>query len=510
MTDAPNVTPRFDPTQLYVALDAISDSVALFDDQDRMAYHNAAYGRIVAKYNLPDLIGRTAAEIVQLCLDHRIFRIPTSESEFVRQRADVHNGTTTSTIVTTTDGASFRVTEHPMENGWRVAIYAQVTELEEARLAAVAANAAKSNFLSTMSHEIRTPLTALLGMLDLLTDEADPARRDTMLQSVRLSGETLRDIVNDILDVSKIEAGKMRLDLKPFHPTEVVRAVIDRHRQQAQWKGLDLNVQVDASYSRTRIWDALRFGQILDNLLGNAVKFTNHGMIALKLTDRSGEALQIAVTDTGIGMTPEQIDAALRPYEQAEPHIARVYGGTGLGLSIVARLTELAGGTFTITSDPEVGSIFAVTLPLPEGIPDTGPQSVARDVPQQRLAGRRILIADDDVVVRQVLEGMLHRMGAGVTAVNDAEHAITLAERSNYDAILMDNSMPGLNGSQAVRVIRDRLGAACPPIIVVTASLLEHEVRAFLDAGFDAHLGKPFRRAELENLIWSVLSGQSA
>lgn len=494
-----------DQEPLGSALAAISDGVALFDAQDRLSFCNAAYSRFFCPSGTETLIGKTFAEITEIGAGNRIHETAElSESCFRAQLNDSFQKGGLPIGMPLCDGGFIRILHHRLADGRTVAILAGVSDLARDRAEAVSANRAKTAFISIMSHELRTPLTSLLGMLDLLEDEPDGNRRAEMLEVVRRSGETLRDIVNDILDVSKIEAGKMRLEHHGFQPAEILRTTVERHREAARWKGIALTTKVEGSSGRLRRWDALRFGQILENLLSNAIKFTLVGRVDVELSDFPGKPLHLSVRDTGIGMTPEQIARVRQPFVQAEAETTRLFGGTGLGLSIVVKLVELTGGTLDIESTPGQGSLFRVSLPLDEM------DSAARDETGQAsspasLTGRAVLVADDDAIIRDVISGYLRKAGAIVTVVADGQAAVDAALARRFDLVLLDNSMPGMTGTQAMQILRRSLGADCPPMVVATASSMEHEVKEFLQAGFDLHLPKPFRKDDVARLLSALL-----
>ena len=462
---------------LKPALEALPDGLAVYDAENRLLYSNRAFRDGEAR--------RTGRGKMQ--------PDPQPVVEMGTVGPAIHIGLTSG-------GGHLRILDAPLPKGGRVRLWGDVTELEEARRKAVAASQAKSNFLSTVNHELRTPLTALLGMLELLDDEADDANRQRMIAQVRRSGETLRDIINDVLDVLKIEAGAMRLEQMAFQPVDVLNEVVARHQAIALKKGLNFAVHVDAPTGHARHWDPLRFGQILDNLIGNAIKFTPCGRIDVELIDIPGNSVRIVVRDTGIGMSPEALLRIGQPYEQAAAGTARVYGGSGLGLSIVMTLANLAGGTLSIESAPGEGSQFTVDLPLPPAVEAKSAATPAA-FSNAALSGQQVLIAEDDAIIREVLTGYLTKAGATVTAVTNGCEAVATAIAGAFDLILLDNAMPEMSGLEAMKAIRARLGKGCPPLIVATASSLDHEIKAFLDAGFDLHLAKPFRKDDIGRLL---------
>ena len=391
-------------------------------------------------------------------------------------------------------------------------------QAEEALRAAVAraeaANQAKSRFLANMSHEIRTPLNGVLGMAEVLDQSLnDPANRE-MIKVIRDSGEVLLNVLNDILDMSKIEAGKLGLEAAPFNPTELADRVEALYRLKAEAKGLDFSVPTDCGSRDARIGDQNRILQILNNLIGNALKFTQQGEISVSFRCRPGEPVRIRVRDDGIGMTPEQAARVFEDFEQADGTVTRRFGGTGLGLSIVRRLAELMGGQISLESAPGRGTTVDVFLPLemaePAAPTDTPPAPPA-DPPVSPAApdiaglrGLRALVADDNATNRMILEAMLSGYGIDTVIVEDGREAVEGWQPGAFDIVLLDISMPGMDGLTALAHLRARMadaGEGHVPILAITANAMTHQVREYLAAGFDGHIGKPVRLDRLGQAI---------
>lgn len=497
--------PTTDERIELTGLSEITDAIAFFDRENRLTFCNRSYHQFFDPLEAHDLRGKTFSELVLMAIDNHIFEA--SEAGplcFAEQFKESFLKGGLPLGLLQRDGSYLRLLHHRMADGGCIAVHATVTDLAREKAEAISANQAKSTFLSVMSHELRTPLTSLLGMLDLLDEEPDANRRTEMLGVIRRSGETLRDLINDILDVSKIEAGKMRLERTGFHPVDIVRNVVERHREAARWKDIDLSVKLDGSYARLRRWDSLRFGQIVDNLLSNAIKFTKNGKVSVELYDFSGKPVSLCVRDTGIGMTRDQINLVRQPFVQADPSTTRIFGGSGLGLSIVSKLVDMAGGSLEIESTPGLGSAFRVILPMDEI--DAGlREEEQKPLTAASLAGRSVLVADDDSIIRDVISGYLRKAGAAVTAVESGQAAVDAVMSQSFDLVLLDNAMPGMTGTQAMQVMRQRLGAHCPPMVVATASSMDHEVREFMKAGFDLHLPKPFRKEDVARLLSTLL-----
>jgi PAS domain S-box-containing protein len=389
-------------------------------------------------------------------------------------------------------------------------VTSDVTQLVMARATAEAANQTKSIFLANMSHELRTPLNGVLGMAEVLDMALTDPDHQRMMRVIRESGALLLNILNDILDMSKIEAGKLELEQLPFRPVDVARRVEDLHALRAQEKGLDFEVLTGLGADQPRLGDPHRIQMILQNLLGNAIKFTNEGEVSCRIGGRPGKPLVIEVKDSGIGMTAEQAATVYDEFMQGDPSITRRYGGTGLGLTITRRLVTLMGGDMTIASEPGVGTTVTVSLPLPACEPDTVPAEAP--APVHRLAGLRVLAADDNLTNGKVLEQMLKRQGADVTVVTDGQQALEAWAAGRFDILLLDIAMPVMDGVTAVKWIRTvEAGAATPrtPVVAVTANAMLHQVAEYLEAGFDAHIGKPLRTADLARIVAEVMTDRA-
>jgi PAS domain S-box-containing protein len=375
-----------------------------------------------------------------------------------------------------------------------------VSALVAATERAEAASRAKSRFLATMSHELRTPLTGVLGMAELLGDTEIDAEQRRMIDTIRDSGEGLLAILNDILDLAKIEAGKLELERYPFSPAELAQRVQALYAAPADARGLELKVSACAQSEAMRMGDRNRLLQILNNLLGNALKFTQSGAISVEFAIRPGDMLLIRVTDTGIGMTAAQCARVFEEFEQAEGSTARRFGGTGLGLSITRRLVQLMAGDIALHSAPGQGTTISVRLPAPPARQDRKP----RRAPAADLCGLRVLVADDNQTNRRILDGMLRGLGLSVTLADDGRAALDAFRPGQFDLLLLDIAMPELDGIEALARIRAREGAAgvAPtPAIAVTANAMQHQVQEYLEAGFAGHVAKPFRKAALAEAI---------
>ena len=399
------------------------------------------------------------------------------------------------------NGRVLRIFERKTPDGGSVGLRVDVTELHDARERAEEASRSKSLFLANMSHEIRTPLNGILGMADILAGDLNDPDQARTARTIRESGETLLSILNDILDMSKIEAGKLELEQQTFAPSDLARRVGSLHRLRAEQKGLSF-VKDFAEGLPLRLGDPHRISQILHNLLGNAVKFTEHGGVILRISGGKGEPLLIEVEDTGIGMSPEQSARIFDDFEQADLSMTRRYGGTGLGLSIVRRLISMMGGGIAIDTEPGRGTTVRVTLPLPTVGASPRPQDTVEA--SADLHGVRALVTDDNPINLQIIDAFLKRMGVETVLVENGQLAVDTWEPGRFDLLCLDIAMPELDGMAALNAIRKRAAlakTAAPPAIAVTANAMSHQVDEYLKAGFAAHLPKPVRRADLAALV---------
>jgi signal transduction histidine kinase/CheY-like chemotaxis protein len=364
----------------------------------------------------------------------------------------------------------------------------------EGRKAAEAAAEAKADFLANMSHEIRTPLTSIIGFSTLLSDMSGlPDQAQTHIQRIVASGKTLLAIVNDILDFSKIDAGHLELDPQPFAVTAFLETYCSVFEHRALETGLTLERRVSADVPAVLFADSLRLGQIVSNLIGNAIKFTSRGSILVDL-DYSKELgrLLIRVTDTGEGIAADKLERLFTRFTQADGSVSRKHGGTGLGLSICRSLTELMGGEIGVVSELGRGSVFSVSIPAPvveeaDEVMAAAAQEVCED-----LEPKDILVVDDHEANRELLKLVLEAIGHRATLAVDGQDAIRLASRLPFDVILMDLQMPGMDGfatAQAIR--RSKTANARTPIIALSANVLAEHRRASAEAGMNDHLAKP-------------------
>ena len=386
--------------------------------------------------------------------------------------------------------------------------------LREQRLAADAANAAKSEFLASVSHELRTPLHAVLGMADVLSGTALSADQRRYVEIFRTAGTNLVALIDDLLDLSRIEAGQLALDAQPFALDPLLADTRALLAPRAQAKGLALSMRTVGEPGPMLLGDAGRLRQVLVNLAGNAIKFTPSGGVEVEIERGADGLLHGRVSDSGIGIDRSKFDAIFEPFVQADGGVARLYGGTGLGLAISRRLVRLMGGDLSVDSEPGRGTTFHFSVRMPAtaataataaaATPRAGMAVMTTPAATAPQAGVDILLAEDNEVNVIVIEAMLAGSGHRLRVAYDGETAVALYAAGDYGLVLTDVQMPGMDGHAATRAIRDierTRGRPRTPVVALTANAFESDRAASLDAGCDAHLCKPLARGRLLQTI---------
>jgi hypothetical protein len=510
---------------LQTTLDHMAEGIGVYDADLKLIAYNQIFAEI---YNFPPGFIRLGLsyEDVARFLAQRGHYGPGDTEEQVHARMErARNGKPRQFERTGEDGKTVAVWRNPLPGGGFVNTYTDVTARKQAekalqqakqdaeRAAAQAreANAAKSMFLANMSHEIRTPMNGVLGMADLIAKTGlTPEQRDG-IDTIRESGKSLLDLLNDILDLSKIEAGRIELDEQDFSIGDLLHSTRALWAPQAQDKGISFTLHNEIADDDIIKSDQGRIRQVLYNLVGNAVKFTAEGRVDLRVQEVSHNdatvTLRFEVRDSGIGLTAEQIEKLFQPFSQADGSTARKYGGTGLGLTICKTFVELLGGEIGVESVPGEGSTFWFTLKPRRGDPRRLKKGMSETEPgPQREIGHdrtlRILVAEDNAINQKIVSGFLAPLNCQLDFVKNGLEAVASVTRSNYDLILMDVHMPEMDGLTATEKIRALPGPmAGIPIIALTANAMQGDRQKYLRAGMNDYVAKPIDQRELHRAI---------
>jgi len=488
--------------QLFSAIEMIDEAFVFFDADDRLVMCNDRYrdyypksrDMIVPGARFEDMI-RAGAERGEYA--EAIGRV----DEWVAERLAIHQSGNTSIEQRLSDGRWLKIAERKMPSGGIVGFRVDITALKNAQQAAEAANHAKSEFLATMSHEIRTPMTGVLGMSDLLRRTDLTPEQARFVTSIQSSGRGLLGIINDILDQSKIEAGRMEIENIDFHFRSLVEEAVSNLGARAKEKDLWLTVNVDDGVPEGLHGDPTRMRQILYNLLGNAIKFTTEGGIKVDITPTSGSRIRFCIEDTGEGISAEAQANLFGRFQQADASTSRRFGGSGLGLSISKNLAELMGGEMGFESELQRGSMFWFELPLSAA---SRPVKKSQKSDAELLTCRslNILVAEDNEINQAIISAILNRLGHIHEIVDNGAKAVEASNAGNHDIVLMDIRMPHMDGMQALEAIRKINGrAAGLPIVALTADISTDHVTKYRDIGFDAIASKPIEVQELCDAI---------
>lgn len=503
---------------LEIAFQGVPTGLAMFDPAGRLAIWNAAYEQMMAPYGIRPAVGMTRRGMI-LHAAHRGDIKPDTEDldqwaidqEMARRSSQAQEWPTPS-------GGWIRAETSQLANGGTISVVTDISAekavaiaMQDARDRAEAANRAKSDFLANMSHEIRTPLNGILGMAQVMAGDTLSAPQAKRLKVIRESGGTLLEILNDILDLAKVQAGKMELERTEVDVNALLRGLGAAFEGAAAERDIELAVETSEDLAGMWSLDALRTRQVLANLVGNAIKFTHEGSVTLTAA-RHASGVRFTVVDTGIGIHADRMDALFEKFVQADGSTTRRYGGTGLGLAICQELVTLMQGDISVVSTPGEGSCFTVDLPslqtastAPMAAPVTpGVAPEARNV--------RILAAEDNPTNQLVLRSILNSLGCDADIVSNGLEAVEASGTGDYDLILMDIQMPEMNGLDAASAIRAREAAGLTnrvPILALTANVMSHQVESYLALGMDDCVAKPIQIEDLYRAMNSALGPQA-
>jgi len=511
---------------LRSAIEAIGEAFVVFDPEDRIAFHNEKYREVYHLSSPAIEIGRSFEEILRYGVDRGQYPEAIGrEEEWIATRMEQHHRGGHELIQNLPDGRWMKIREQKTPSGHCVGFRVDITELYRAKQAAEAANLAKSRFLATMSHEIRTPMNGILGMTQvLLMPDLSAAERQECAQTILRSGTNLLSLLNDLLDLSKVEAGKLELQCVPVSPLGLLQEIHDLFAPPAMFKHLRLTLDSDLAAEQRFMADPVRLRQMLANLVGNAIKFTQAGEIRIgvhRISAAGAEGLEFSVSDTGIGIPADKQTALFEPFSQVDDSPTRQFDGSGLGLSIVRQLATLMGGTAGVESTTGQGSRFWFTTDSPAaesagtGATDSPeePATAVKPTVPERLHGH-VLVVEDDPIHRMVILSALSKLGLSARAAGNGREAVAIVHSGEpCDAILMDLVMPEVDGHQATRQIRhwEKAGQRPrTPILAISADAFETDRQNSRASGMDDFLAKPINFDDLARTLGRWLPAEGA
>ncbi|HMO42649.1 MAG TPA: ATP-binding protein [Phenylobacterium sp.] len=487
------------------ALDSAPSALAFFDADQELVFWNAPYAKLMAPYGVQIQRGLEMAALGRAL--ERTEALTTWAGGAPLTPETLRRMRDSGTFVTSA-GRAFRMDVGSPPSGGIIAVIHEVTAqhpaaeaVARARDAAEAASRAKSEFLANMSHEVRTPLNAVLGMAQVMSLHSLDEDQTERLSVIRESGAALLTLLDDVLDISKIEAGRLGLDIADFDLCARFRSACAPFAIEAAAKRLDFDLHVEPGLEGGWRGDGARIAQIISNLVSNAVKFTDSGEVSV-IAERAESGVRITVRDTGIGMDEDQLAHVFDAFSQGDASATRRFGGAGLELAMASRLAGLMGAPLSATSRPAEGSVFILELPL-----ERAPQAAATAADTQAIEEERpmrILAAEDNATNRRVLAALMAPLGVELTLACDGMEALEAFTTAAYDLVLMDIQMPVLSGLEAARAMRnleDQRGGPRTPIVAVTANVMSYQIEEYLAAGMDAVVPKPLQADALLQAI---------
>jgi signal transduction histidine kinase/ActR/RegA family two-component response regulator len=512
---------------LRTAIDAVDEAFVIFDADDRLVFCNEKYRNLYSPFIGPIEPGTSFKEILERAISQGLWG-DNGPPVDVEQRLAGHFDGTTDIEKKLIDGRWLRIIERKTPTSHIVGFHIDITRLKQAQETAESANLAKTQFLASMSHEIRTPMNGILGMAQLLLmSGVSESERQEYLRVILSSGQTLLTLLNDILDLSKVEAGKVELEQIVFDPEGMLTEVRHLFADLAQRKEVALTVNWLGPVGRYAA-DVVRIRQMLSNLVSNAIKFTEHGAIVIEgrelAHDAKGATLEFVVKDSGIGIPLDKQGLLFKPFSQADSSTTRKYGGTGLGLSIVRSLAELMGGEVGVNSAEGQGTHFWFKIQVGRIKTGINTRLSVRDLPTESdavastkeilpdFSKARVLVVEDNAVNSKVIEALLKKQGVTFASVENGQEAVSAIQNGDFfDLVLMDCQMPILDGFEATKRIREweREGERSHlPIVALTAGAFEEDRQRCTEVGMDDFLAKPLRVSELSAALkkWLVSS----
>lgn len=495
---------------LSEALDSAPSAIAFFDSTGKMVFWNSGFGEALDVVEIKPSRSVTFTQIREALLN-----APWLQAQFTTGGAPAPRPLLEA--LQTPDGRWLQLATGRTRGGGIIVVVNDITTERTAREMADQANRSKSDFLANVSHEIRTPLNGVLGMAQVMAVHPLAPEQRERLDTIRASSEGLLSVLNSVLDMAKIEAGRMEIELHPFDLDQAVHAACDQFAGVAEYKNVAFEFDIPAEVKGCWRGDGPRLRQVLANLTSNAVKFTNHGkiVIACRACDRG---LAFEISDTGVGIPEAHLGGLFQKFSQGDNSMSRRYGGTGLGLAISYQLVDLLGGRLSVQSREGAGTTFRFDLPMSraadpasaqEPLALYGPPAARAD--PAATASIRVLVVDDNPTNRRVAAAMLEALGLDVVLAESGPEALAAFMSSAFDLVLMDIQMPGMNGVEAARLMaqhRRAAGQAPIPIVALTANVMTHQVDDYLAAGMCGVIAKPIELAKLVAAIEEVMSAR--